>query len=359
MDSAGESSLCHISESLNCDHALTSPYSELGGVPLSGWGFALNLLISLLALFLLTGGAGEGASLSGFLLKTLSALSAGASLIMAGISLFLLQIFCPVCVLLYLLSFVVFFCVFLFVKTDPVHAFRPVMRALLFVAFGGVLTGVLTHLIFVKIYDIKSVEQTVKRNVLDWMSEPVADSGKKALLAQGPKSALVTVTEFADFLCSFCRKSHYILQSLKTLDPHIRMEYFSFPLDQCKGTRVSCVLTRAVYCAEKQNQGWSLHKLIFKHQKKFIPMTEDQTAVETLKQLSGHLPLHRKKWSECLNSAGAFSFTEEQIKAGENIKIRGTPTLFVNGKRISHLYLTKTIKTIYQKLAKSTKATKQ
>ncbi len=356
VDSAEESTVCYISESLNCDNALTSSYSAFAGIPLSDWGFATHLIIALLSLVLLMGWV-EKAAPFWFSLFCFSFISAGASLVMIGISVFFLNFFCPFCIILYLLSFIVFIVAFFSAKANLSLSSVKEPRVLVSCLAVWVLASLLLHLIFMNSHDIKSAEKTVKRNVMDWISAPIKSSGEKPLLTVGPpkEESVITITEFADFLCSFCRKSHYLLKKLKSSNPNIRLEYFSFPLDECKSKRASCVLTRAVYCADKQSRGWNMHDLVFEHQKEFISLNDNKQAVQKLQKLSAHLNLDWERWSECIESSVAFEITEKQITAGKNVNITGTPSLFVNEKKVNHGYLTKTIKAIRQHITKSVK----
>ena len=347
-DKVSGPTICYISDSVNCDNVLTSNYSEFAGIPISNWGGATHLIIAFLSLCLLIGWT-EKPSLLLSILNYFAFLSAGASLVMLGISGLVLHLFCPVCIILYLLSFIVVACVLPSVKQAFSLSSLKTIRLLLpsfFIVW--VLIGVLLHLMFINTYNVKSITQTVKFNVMDWASAPVKKNKEEALLTTGPSNeeALITITEFADFLCSHCRNSHYILKIFKASNPQVRIEYFSFPLDQCKSKRASCALTRAVYCAEKQNQGWNMHGLIFEHQKKFIVLMDNRKAIQKIKEFSSHLPLHWDNWSKCIKSPSAFKMQEKQIKAGDNMEVMGTPSLFVNGKKLHHQYFTKTIQAI-------------
>ena len=347
-DKVTGSSICYINSSFNCDNTLNSSFSEFMGIPLSDWGIATHVIIAYLAFFLIIGWT-ESIPLMWFVLGAFSALSAGASLVMLGISAFIINLFCPFCMVLYLLSFVTFICAFLSGK--QYFLLSLVKKSYLFISGVGltwILTGILIHLIFINTHDIKSVEETIKLNVMDWTSAPIKQSGEKALLIQGPsrKEADIVITEFADFLCSHCRNSYYILKIFKTSNPQVRVEYFSFPLDQCKGKSASCALTRSVYCAEQQNQGWNMHGLIFENQNKFSFTMGDQKAIETLQSLKHHLSLEWDKWSKCINSPSTFEAQSKQIKAGENMGVESTPSLFVNGKKVQHKYFTKTLQAI-------------
>ena len=203
-------------------------------------------------------------------------------------------------------------------------------------------------------HNIKSTDKIVQSNLMDWNSAPVKQSKEKALLTAGPskKEASITITEFADFLCSYCRKSYYILKIFKASNPKIRIEYFSFPLDQCKSKRASCALTRAVHCAEKQEQGWSMHEVVFEHQEEFIPLTDDKKAFQKVKDLNSHLQINWDKWIECVDSPSTIEAQNKQIKAGNDMNVMGTPSLFVNGKKVNHVYFTKTIKVIQNTIQK-------
>ena len=353
-DKVAGSNICHINNSFNCDNTLNSSFSEFMSIPLSDWGIATHLIMTFLALFLLIGWI-ENISLMWFILGAFSLLSAGASFVMLGISAFILNLFCPFCLILYLLSFITAICAFLSGK--QYFSLSSVKKSYLFISGVGsiwILTGVLIHLVFVNTYNIKSAEEKIRLNVMDWMSAPVKQSGEKALLTKGPsrEKANAIITEFADFLCLHCRNSYYVLKIIKTSHPQIRIEYFSFPLDQCKNKSVSCTLTRATYCAEQQNQGWNMHELIFEHQNKFNFTMENQKALEKLKGLSRHLSLDWDKWSKCINSPAALEAQSKQLKAGENMGVKGTPSFFINGKKVEHEYFTKTLQAIRKHLKK-------
>ena len=351
-DKATDSTICNINESMNCDSALTSPYAEFVGIPIANWGFATNLIILLLTLILIINWT-ERPSLIWFTMNCFTSVSAGASLVMLGISGFFLKLFCPFCIILYILSFIIAIGAFLYGKKYFSFSHLKKTYLLLLCTFAvWIGIGLVLHLIFINIHGIKSVQKTVKLNVMDWASAPTRNSEEKALLTAGPikDKTLITITEFADFLCSYCRNSYYTLKTFKAVHPQIRVEHFLFPLDKCKSNRASCVLTRATYCAEKQNQGWNMHGIIFENQKDFIPLTNDKTALEKLKHFSSHLPLDWDKWSECVDSPFAFDAVKKQIKAAESMKITGTPALFVNGKKIYRQHFTKTIKAIHKRL---------
>ena len=147
-DAVGKSAICHINDPLNCDNALASDYSEFAGIPLSDWGFATHLLIALLSFMLIIGWV-EKPSFFWLALVSLSVLSTAASLIMMSISAFVIHLFCPFCIILYVLSFIIVACALFASKQYLSLAHIKEARLFLPATFIIlVLTGYLSHLIF-------------------------------------------------------------------------------------------------------------------------------------------------------------------------------------------------------------------
>ena len=352
-DKVKTSSLCNINDSLNCDNTLTSSYSEFAGLPVSNWGFATHFIIAILSLLLILGWS-ESPNLITFTLNALTVTSAIASLIMFSISLFILNSFCLFCIILYLLSFIIAISAFLLYKPLSMTIIKKHCFLLPGALISVILTAFLTHSIFIKIHNIKPSKAIVESNVKDWMSAPVKYSPEKSLLETGPspEEAIMTIIEFADFLCSYCRNNYYILKLFKASNPLVRVEFFSFPLDECKSKRPSCFLTRAVYCAEKQNQGWNMQGIVFENQKQFVSVTNNEEALQKVKTLSKDLPVEWDQWLKCLNSEEALEVQNKQMRAGNNMNVQNTPSVFINGKKVHHRYFTKTIKAIQKKIKK-------
>ena len=363
-----KSSFCYINEVLNCDSALTSAYSEWAGLPLAVWGLVVAVILTLLALCLLLKWT-ETPSFFWLIMGFFATLSAGASIVMLGISYFLLKLFCPLCMVLYALSFILFALTLLPIKKHfSALSKKGFYRVLAYFLMAWPAGALIAHLIFMNLYNVKSMEKTIQLSMKDWHSTPIKNTKIKPLLTFGStkQASRFTIMEFADFLCSHCRNSYYTLKKFKASHPQVRVEYFAFPLDQCQSERVSCTLIKAVYCAKKQQKGWYLHDLIFENQKDFIPLTDAEKALEKIKQkIKTHTTKQTtenttkqatennwdwEKWEKCIQSPATKQFVESQIQAGKKLKVTGTPTLFVNGKKISSRYLMKTLKTLFKHL---------
>jgi protein-disulfide isomerase len=151
----------------------------------------------------------------------------------------------------------------------------------------------------------------------------------------GDPKAPVTIVEFSDYQCPFCRR-----HSMETM-PFIMAEmvetgrvYYVFkdlPLDNIHDeARPAAVAAR---CAGEQDVYWEMHDLLFEEQQEWAGRG---TAVTDL--FAGYaveLGLDRNSFARCLSSGRYDSAVQESIDEAFSLGINGTPFFFVNGYPLS------------------------
>jgi protein-disulfide isomerase len=149
----------------------------------------------------------------------------------------------------------------------------------------------------------------------------------------GAKDAPVTVTVFSDFQCPFCSRAAKGLTQdiLPEMSGAVRLEYRNFPLPMHAWARAAA---EAAACARQQGDRyfWSFHDYFFEHQKELKPDTLTQSVLEYAAGLSG---FNAQTLSTCLEQKGASAAVERDVALGKEIGVTGTPTMFVNGERLS------------------------
>src|SRR5512140_2318681 len=86
---------------------------------------------------------------------------------------------------------------------------------------------------------------------------PVGDSPQR-----GPSDAWVTVIEFGDFQCGFCRAEEPIVVNLEAAyAPDVRVVFKHYPLMSHADARPAAV---AAECANAQGRFWEMHDLLFR-----------------------------------------------------------------------------------------------
>jgi protein-disulfide isomerase len=84
--------------------------------------------------------------------------------------------------------------------------------------------------------------------------------------------------------------------------------------------------SKAALAAGKQGKFWEMHALIFENYRQLSP--------EKLKELAKQLNLDMAKWEADMNSPAVQAEIDEEMKQARAADVTGTPTIFVNGKRL-------------------------
>lgn len=147
--------------------------------------------------------------------------------------------------------------------------------------------------------------------------------GKPSL---GPKEAPVTLVEFSDFECPFCKRVTPTLgQLMKNYPGKIRRIWRHYPLSFHRGSDRA---HEASECAREQNKFWEYHDKLFETQGS---PREDAP----LAGLAGSLGLNKKKFEKCLKSGKYQALIQKEISKGNQAGVQGTPAVFINGELIS------------------------
>ena len=152
----------------------------------------------------------------------------------------------------------------------------------------------------------------------------------------GDKNAPVTIIEFSDFQCPFCRRFWSdTLSQIKTqyIDTgKVKLVYRDFPLDSIHpGAKPAA---EAAECAEDQGKFWEMHDKIFEEQNKQGQGTV-QFGVTDLKNWAGELGLDQDKFDSCLDDGKYADEVAKDFQDGAQAGVQGTPSFFINGKQLS------------------------
>lgn len=157
--------------------------------------------------------------------------------------------------------------------------------------------------------------------------ESVAGGGQRFEVATdgdpsiGPDDAPVTIVEFSDFNCPYCRKFHEdTFQSLMQMyGDRIRFVYRDFPIT----TAESFVAAQAANCAGRQGAYWPFHDKLFSG-----GLGLGRSAYEAYAQQLG---LDGQALGACIDSGDEADEVTADARAASELGVTGTPTFFVNG----------------------------
>lgn len=143
---------------------------------------------------------------------------------------------------------------------------------------------------------------------------------------RGNKDAKVTLVEYSDFECPFCKQFHPIVQSvLKEYGDKIRWVYRQFPLESIHPNARK--EAEASECAAEQGKFWEFADKIFER----TTSNGYGFALTDLPKLAGELGLNVTQFNQCFSTGKYASKVEGQLQGGIKAGVKGTPGGFVNG----------------------------
>jgi protein-disulfide isomerase len=143
---------------------------------------------------------------------------------------------------------------------------------------------------------------------------------------KGDPNAPVTIVEFSDFQCPFCKKSEGTLHELLTkYSGRVKLAYLDFPLREIHPQ--AQMAAEAARCAGEQRQFWEYHDALYAEQSKL-------DGAELLTRARA-LHLDEKLFQACLDSGKFKSKIDADMEQGRKVGVAGTPGFFVNGVFLS------------------------
>jgi protein-disulfide isomerase len=152
---------------------------------------------------------------------------------------------------------------------------------------------------------------------------------------KGPANAAVTVIEFTDFQCPWCKRSQDSVKAMEAAyGSQVKMVDRMFPLTQMHPRAMPSA--EAAYCAKERGKYWEMRDKLFASQ----TMSDDD-----FKQFSKDLGLNQKKFDKCMVDKKYDGIIQTDMAEGARFGVRGTPSFYVNGMQTGFPQLQETVKT--------------
>jgi len=184
------------------------------------------------------------------------------------------------------------------------------------------------------VYVSKDGKFIFRGELTDMSVDPLAETRSKLhpgnSPSMGPTDAKITLIEFADFECPSCRQLDRILRDLLPQHPEIRLVYKDFPLTTIHPWAMTASL--AGQCAIQQNPSsfWKIHDIIFDAQDVITP----SNVWEKMTDFANQLGLNVETFRTCMANPATAHEIDQTTAEGHDLNVTGTPTIFVNGRRI-------------------------
>jgi protein-disulfide isomerase len=140
----------------------------------------------------------------------------------------------------------------------------------------------------------------------------------------GPKNAALSIVEFSDFECPFCRTVQPTLKEiLKSYGSDVRLIFKHLPSESHQH---SMLASRAAACADEQDRFWQYHDILF---------ASNDRSPENLRKIAVDLGLDIGKFQVCLTSEQSLTQVVRDLDLARSLRINSTPSFLINGRIIS------------------------
>ena len=143
----------------------------------------------------------------------------------------------------------------------------------------------------------------------------------------GPPEAPLTIVEFSDFECPFCRKLQPVLRRVLMRWPkEVRLVYKHLPLDR---HRYAFGASKAAVCADKQGRFWEFHDALYRENQDLSP--------QGVISIAQSLGMELEQFEGCLRDEATRLAVQSDRALARRAGVTGTPTLFINQKRLRNV----------------------
>lgn len=362
-------SFCAVNEGMNCETVALSEFSSVMGGPVSVWassGYIFIAFLAFLSLFRAKDGFGRG------YLFLFSSLFGVVSLLLVYVMKFVIGSWCLLCLAVDAVNFGLLAMSIMAIKVTGASFFeairfdfesiirRPLPVALLAVAGFSCLGGAYVYgtglVVDDDVLTIGSQEETKQH--LDapenWASQVHQGecSGECGCGGQdrpqplqmgedagghhwiGAEDAILEIQEFTDYQCPYCRKAHMMVRNLLSNHPgKIKVFHRHYPLDNACNRIIdepfhhrACEFSKIASCAGQQGRFWEMNDFLFQHAREI--RKEKLSADEIAKRLE----LNQEDFECCMADDRVTEAIKQDIEAGIEHELRGTPAFLVNDK---------------------------
>jgi protein-disulfide isomerase/uncharacterized membrane protein len=353
-------SACNLGARFNCDQVAESAFAEFLNLPVASWAILYYLMI----FFVLQVASKDNERNVSRVALFLSILALVPTFLLFLVSAFILKTFCLFCAVLYvvnLLSCIVAwnnpilergFKEEFYSGKDQVLSFLPSISDIARYKIAGFGILLLVVLFFSpqvlarfwfepRILKIKS-QKALAPIIENWKAQKEhlnlvseEDSPQIKDYSYGPKDAEITLVEFSDFECPYCKKAGIYLKPLVAKYPgKVRVVFKNFPLDlecnpslQAAPHKFACKAAILARCAGMQGEDefWKMHDKIFS-----VEWWKEHSLSEIIED-----SFFKEKLSKCMEEGIARKRVLEDVDMGAKLGISGTPSLFLNGRKLT------------------------
>jgi protein-disulfide isomerase len=163
---------------------------------------------------------------------------------------------------------------------------------------------------------------------------PAHDALKKGLTgtARGPENSPVTIVEFSDLQCPHCKEAQPTVDKLLADEPSAHFVFQQFPLPMHNWAAKAAAYADCVGRSSK-DAFWKFIQGTYNDQANITESNAD----EKLTGIADKAGVKGTEIAACAAKPDTKSRVDQSVALGQAVGVTGTPTLFINGRRIANV----------------------
>jgi len=163
------------------------------------------------------------------------------------------------------------------------------------------------------------------QNIVPYLGERKNLIEGQSLYYLGSNNPKLTIVEFADYACPYCKSSFRGLRELAfKYQDSVKIIVRDWP-----GHDYSISLAMTAHCAGEQGKFWEMHDSLYDAQSDSFGADKNDLA-----QLASNLNIYNTQFQECFDSKKYLSNIQKNVTDAEALEVAGTPTWFFNGNKV-------------------------
>ena len=350
--------VCGTGSESGCDRVNTFEISKFLGLPIAFWGFLYYAVVFLLIIFYLKL---KEITLIQFIFWA-SVLALLIDILLLIYSLIIIEAVCNLCVITYFLTIGILLSSGVILKKHQKTLFNLDIDLKSLISNSAVFISMVSGFIlivfigvFILLYARASSPSITGKSNPDsilneaweafkrqYENEPLRDFSTRHSASKGASEPILTIVEFADFLCPHCKHIGEELKHIAEKYPKsIKVVFKHYPLDQECNQNIprkfhegACQLAYISQCALKEQPAafWNMHDMIFKFQKRILSAGSlNDSEMNTLIRSAG---LNVNTIRSCVRNPQIKSQIRQDIEEGDKAGVKGTPSLYINNRKV-------------------------
>lgn len=172
--------------------------------------------------------------------------------------------------------------------------------------------------------------------IIPFGAHPFAPAAQKLKegngISRGPSNAPVIVVEFSDLQCPHCKEAQPTVDKLLNDEPGVKFVFQQFPLPSHEWAAKAAAYAD---CIGRANNGafWKFVNGTYAAQSEITPANAD----EKLTSIAGSAGVKGSDIAACAAKPETKTRLDQSVELGKAVGVNGTPTLFINGRKIANV----------------------